>query len=126
MYVCAKDCAPALTNLDLFPPAFFMTPLWDDDEFLMLAFSSFRYGANASHRFSKFILTNAKQINERMPGVLREIVRSLAEDECPTVIERVNELLERIRRCKGIGIIVPDEVFLKETDFCLPGQAHHA
>jgi hypothetical protein len=75
-----------------------------------------RRSINAAHRLSKFLLENAELLNERLPGLFQEFIRSLSIDRGAELVKNINELLKRLRRFKGVAISVPDEVFLTEDD----------
>ena len=56
------------------------------------------------------------KLNKHVPGIFRELLRTLAEDEADELIENVNSQLENLRRFPGGLFEVPDELFLSEKD----------
>lgn len=76
-----------------------------------------RKACNSSHRLSQFIISNAEQLQCRVPGLFFEVLHSLAEDDADTIICVVNDFLERLKSLPDIGITVPSELQLSKDDF---------
>jgi hypothetical protein len=75
-----------------------------------------RYYCNEAHPLSGFLIRNRAWLENHTPGLLREIMESLAEDEREELIPRVNRCLERIREYPGDKPQVPEGAFLTEAD----------
>ncbi len=114
----AKDMPPVFPDEQLldFAPAFFL--LSDTDDCTILASESAygRYTCNVNHRFSRFLIENAKLLIKYSAGVFHEFLRSLSEDGGDDLIKRVNELLAFLRALPGTPVSVPDELFLTDKD----------
>lgn len=103
-------------NIDFFPPTFFISTD-KETKYLTCRNEYQRKGCNVSHRLSKFIISNVKQLQYRVPGLFVEMLRSLAEDDAARMISVVNDLLGRLRSLPDIGIAVPTDLKLSEKDF---------
>lgn len=114
----AKDMPPVFPfdHLLDFAPAFFLLSDTDDCTKLASKWSYARYTCNVNHRFSRFLIENAKLLKKYSAGVLHEFLRSLSEDSGDDLIKRVNELLAFLRALPGTPVSVPDELFLTDKD----------
>lgn len=101
----------------VFPATFFLLPLKEDCPYLTskLGMCS-RYSCNAMHPLSQFILKNCQKLKQHVPGIFKEILRSLAEDEGTDLIKNINEMLVRLRNLPGDLIDVPSALILTEND----------
>lgn len=75
-----------------------------------------RHACNEYHRLSQFILKNGMKLKKYVPGIFREFLRALAGEGGGALIDRVNGLLENLRRYPGGLFEVSDELFLSEKD----------
>lgn len=76
-----------------------------------------RYYCNEAHPLSIFLLRNRAWLEKHTPGLLREIMESLAKDVSEVLIHRVNRCLERLREFPGEKPQLPDDAFLTKEDF---------
>lgn len=102
----------------LFSPCFFLPDIDDNDAILTTKYRADRYACNECHRLSQFIITNGVELNSHVPGVFRELLRILAEDEGNQLIDNVNSLLEYLRKYPGGLFAIPEKLFLSERDLC--------
>lgn len=101
----------------IFPSALFLRPE-GKCEYLTERTVSFRYFCNMDHRLSQFIIKNGDLLHQKVPGILKELIRVLQEEENGKLIRAVNDLLTRLRSLPGQPITVPDDVFLTAEDLC--------
>lgn len=101
---------------ELFSPTFFLPPREKASKYLARKSADSRYSCNRDHRFSRFILKNARVLNEKVPGILTELIRVLAEEEGEQLVDKINSALICLRDLPGQPIQVPDNVFLKNDD----------
>ncbi len=99
-----------------FPACFFLPEVNHNCDILTGKSVYDRYVCNEYHRLSQFLLKNGMKLNKHVPGIFRELLRTLAEDEADELIENVNSQLENLRRFPGGLFEVPDELFLSEKD----------
>lgn len=99
-----------------FPPSFFL-PVEGRDGKLTEGSGYWRYYCNEDHPLSGFLIRNRAWLENHTPGLLREIMESLAKDDRKELIPRVKRCLERIRGYPGDKPQVPDGAFLTEKDF---------
>lgn len=101
----------------MFPPTFFLeTP--NGNAYLTSRSAFDRRACNASHSLSQFLMANAEQLQQRVPGLFSKMLHSLAEDGSDKIISVVNDTLDRIRSLPNIGVSVPADLRLSEKDFC--------
>ena len=79
--------------------------------------SYYRHYCNEAHPLSGFLIRNRAWLENHTPGLLREIMESLAADDRKELIPRVNRCLERLREYPGDKPQVPEGAFLTEEDF---------
>ena len=99
-----------------FPPSFFL-PVEGRDGKLTGESEYWRHYCNEAHPLSGFLIRNRAWLEAHTPGLLREIMESLAKDDRKELIPRVNRCLERIREYPGDKPQVPEGAFLTEEDF---------
>lgn len=99
-----------------FPPSFFL-PVEGENGKLAKGLASQRYYCNEAHPLSGFLIRNRAWLENHTPGLLREIMESLAADNRKEIIPRVNRCLQRIREYPGDKPQVPEGAFLTEEDF---------
>lgn len=102
--------------IEIFSPTFFLDTQ-NETKYLTHKSGYWRKACNASHRLSQFIISNAEQLQRRVPGLFFEMLRSLAEDDAQTIIIVINDLLKRLKNLPDIGIIVPSDLQLAKDDF---------
>lgn len=100
---------------DIFPPSLFIYP---DTEctYLMRALYKDPHFCNAEHRLSQFMLKNADLLQQKVPGILKEMIRILQEENGEELIFWINSLLNRLRNFPGQLIQVPSDLFLTTED----------
>ena len=107
---------------DIFPPSLFIYP---DTEcpYLTRFFSSDIHFCNAEHRLSQFMLKNADLLQQKVPGILKEMIRILQEENGEKLISGINSLLNRLRSFPGQPILVPSDLCLTMDDlYCIRGK----
>ena len=104
-------------NESIFPPSFFIEPLGTASSYLTTQSHDYRYTCNAKHRFSMWFMNNGLELKRYVPGIFKEILRILAEEDAQELIRGVNDLLARLRSFPNSPFEIPDELFLKEKDF---------
>ena len=107
---------------DIFPPALFIYPEMEC-RYLTREYRGFRHFCNADHKLSKFMLENAESLQQKVPGILKEMVRILQEENGEELISRVNDLLEYLRSMPGQPIQVPVDLFLTMEDLYPESQS---
>ena len=100
----------------IFSPFFFLKPMSEDYPYLTARNRYSRYACNAEHRLSQFILRNSEKLNSFVPGILHEMLRSLAADDGAQLISKINDLLARLRTFPGGLFNIPDNLLLTEDD----------
>lgn len=100
----------------LFPACFFLPDINKNTAILTTKDVYYRYACNEYHRLSQFIINNGVELKKYVPGIFKEFLRTLAEDERDELIHNVNSLLENLRKYPGGRFEVPDELFLSEKD----------
>ena len=110
---------------DIFPPSLFVYP---DAEcrYLTRDLSENRHFCNASHRLSKFMLKNADLLQEKVPGILKEMIRILQEESGEQLISGINDLLDRLRTLPNQPIQVPSDLYLTTEDLCQTKRVYEA
>lgn len=99
-----------------FPPSFFL-PAEGKNGKLTWKYPSWRHYCNEAHPLSIFLLRNRAWLEKHTPGLLREIMETLAKNDSEKLIPRVNRCLERLREFPGEKPQLPDGAFLTEEDF---------
>ncbi|MDD3138521.1 MAG: ATP-binding protein [Lachnospiraceae bacterium] len=100
----------------IFPATFFLLPLKEDCPYLTSKATYDRYTCNARHPLSQFLLNNCQKLKQNVPGIFKEILRSLAEDEGTDLIANINEMLVHLRNLPGDLFSVPSTLILTEND----------
>ena len=100
----------------IFPANFFLPEMNNNCAILTSNRVYWRYACNEYHRLSQFILKNGNELNKYVPGIFKELLRVLAEDEGDKMIGNVNRLLENLRKFPGRLFEVPEELFLSKED----------
>ena len=99
-----------------FPPSFFLPGEGRNRKFAR-KISHFRIYCNEAHPLSGFLIRNRAWLEAHTPGLLREIMESLAEDNDISLIPNVNRCLQHLREYPGDKPQVPEGAFLTEEDF---------
>lgn len=102
---------------DIFPPSLFIYPEVEC-RYLTRKWSGNRHFCNATHRLSKFMLKNADLLQQRTPGILKEMIRILQEEEDEEFISELNDLLNRLHSLPGQPIQVSPDLYLTMEDLC--------
>ena len=100
----------------LFPACFFLPELHHNSTILTVKNKNKRYACTEYHRLSQFIIKYGTELKKYVPGIFRELLRTLAEKDEEELINRVNALLEDLRKYPGELFEIPDELFLSEKD----------
>ena len=100
----------------LFPACFFLPELHHNSSILTAKETFNRYACNEYHRLSQFIIKYGTELKKYVPGIFRELLRTLAEKDEEELINRVNVLLEDLKKYPGALFEIPDELFLSEKD----------
>lgn len=104
-------------NYEKLFPAFFFLPAMDNNcSTLTSKINHTRYACNEYHRLSQFILKNGMKLKKTVPGIFRELLRTLAEEEHNKLIDNVNGLLKSLRKFPGGLFEIPEELFISEKD----------
>ena len=97
----------------IFPPALFLHTKY---KHLRRKYSRTYSSCNAEHSLSQFMLKNGELLHQKVPGILKELIRILQEEDGDEVVQKVNNLLACLRNLPGQPITVPDDIFLTEDD----------
>lgn len=116
VYISKKEKEVSDEYKKIFPVCFFLPEMNCNGDILTVRRVLYRYACNEYHRLSQFLLKNGMQLNKCVPGIFRELLRTLAEDEADELIDNVNRLLENLRKYPGGKFEVPEELFLTEKD----------
>lgn len=100
---------------DIFPPSLFLYPE-EECRYLTRELRGNRHFCNANHRLSKFMLKNANLLQEKVPGILKEMIRILQEESSEQLISGINDLLSRLRSLPNQPIQVPADLYLTMED----------
>lgn len=114
-YAIEKRTPKADETGEFFSPTFFL-PAENGYKYLTTKDPNFRYFCNVNHRFSQFILQNAKTLKERVPGIFTELIRVLSEEKGEQLISKANNALSCLQKLPGLPVKVPDDIFLVEND----------
>lgn len=100
---------------DIFPPSLFIYP---DTKcsYLTRHLCTDRHFCNAEHRLSQFLLKNADLLQQKVPGILQEMIRILQEESDEALISGINSLLDRLCSFPGQPILVPSDLYLTAED----------
>ena len=99
----------------IFPPALFLHTN-KKYKHLRRKSSYALFSCNAEHSLSQFMLKNGELLHQKVPGILKELIRILQEEDGSNLVQKVNNLLACLRNLPGQPITVPDDVFLTEDD----------
>ena len=99
----------------IFPPSLFLYPK-QECRYLTRSWSDGRHFCNADHRLSRFMLENADLLQQKFPGMLKEMIRILQEESGEELISGVNDLLNCLRSLPGQYIQVPSDLCLTTED----------
>lgn len=101
---------------DIFPPSLFLYPK-GECRYLARKSCGNRHFCNADHRLSQFMIKNADLLQKKVPGILKEMIRILQEENSEKLISGVNDLLDRLRSLPDQPIQVPSDLYLTMEDF---------
>lgn len=115
IYILGKESKQTELQSDIFPPSLFIYP---DAEcrYLTRDSSRNRHFCNAAHRLSQFMLKNADSLQQEVPGILKEMIRTLQNKSGEKLISGINNLLERLRSLPKQSIQVPPDLCLTMED----------
>lgn len=99
----------------IFPPALFLHTN-NKYKHLRRKRSHIYFSCNAEHSLSQFMLKNGELLHQKVPGILKELIRILQEENDSNLVQKVNNLLACLRNLPGQPITVPDDIFLTEDD----------
>ena len=98
-----------------FPPSFFL-PVEGRNRKLAKKNSYYRHYCNEAHPLSGFLIRNRAWLEAHTPGLLQEIMESLAEDNDISLILNVHRCLQHLREYPGDKPQVPEGAFLTAKD----------
>lgn len=115
IHIQEKIASQTKLHSDIFPPSLFIYP---DAEcrYLTRDSSRNRHFCNAAHRLSQFMLKNADSLQQEVPGILKEMIRTLQNKSGEKLISGINNLLERLRSLPKQSIQVPPDLCLTMED----------
>ena len=116
--VLPKDSSRITKGTEEFPPSFFLPIENKEPYFTHEDAYGDRYFCNENHPLSQFLIKNRQHLEKLAPGLYRELLHSIAEDSMKIMMERVNTCLRHLQSLPHPELRVPQEAFLKETDFC--------
>ena len=116
VFISKKEKQLADDYKKIFPACFFLPEVNQNCAILTSEYIHHRYACNEYHRLSQFILKNGSKLKKYVPGILKELLRILAEDERDKLVGNVNSLLENLRKFPGGLFEVPDVLFISEKD----------
>lgn len=100
-----------------FPANFFIKPLNAKKYTCLTTRSTYnRYCCNADHRLSQFIINNGERLKEYVPGIFKEILRTLAEEEGENLINNINDMLRHLRDLPNSPFEFSNDLFLTSED----------
>lgn len=101
----------------LFPANFFVKSLNAEKYSCLTSKHTYqRYCCNADHRLSQFIINNGERLKEYVPGIFKEILRTLAEEEGENLINNINDMLRHLRALPNSPFEFSDDLFLTSED----------
>lgn len=115
--IIGKGCDMPENLINILPPYFFLFPSEKDCPYLTTKNLSIRCSCNAMHRFSQFIFSNCEQLVKYARGFLRQILHSLLEDDYIDAIDKINDILDCLRKFPNDLFIVTNDIYLTENDF---------
>lgn len=103
-----------------FPPGMFLYTIDRKTKYLSAGTGENFAIYNADHPFSKWLISNSNLMEEKSPGTLKAFCNCMAlgivAENCDRKrMDEINGLLRMLKNHKGIP--VPDNVFLKSSDF---------
>ena len=115
VYITEKRKDPNEKTAHIFPTTLFMYTS-KKYKHLRQKYSHIYSSCNAEHRLSQFVLKNGELLHQKVPGILKELIHILHEENGDEVVQKVNNLLACLRNLPGQPITVPDDIFLTEDD----------
>lgn len=115
IYIREKTGKQPKLHDDIFPPSLFLHPEVEC-RYLTRKFCGCRHFCNADHRLSQFMLKNADLLQEKVPGILKEMIRILQEENGEELISGINDLLDRLRSLPNQPIQVSSDLYLTMED----------
>jgi hypothetical protein len=103
-------------NLNELPISFFLEPLDKSNKYLTNKSQYYRNACNSNHPLSSWIIEKQPLLEKRVPGILQEMLRALAEKEADDLISTINSLLDRLRALPGGLFTIHDNVYLDSKD----------
>lgn len=116
VYISKKDKEVSDEYKKFFSACFFLPEVNNNGDILTNEDALYRYACNEYHKLSQFLLKNGMRLNKYVPGIFRELLRTLAEDDAGKLIDNVNRLLDNLRKYLGGKFEVPEELSLTEKD----------
>lgn len=115
--ICLEKKEPDATNImHMFPINFFIKTR-EGVAYLTASHAYNRYFCNEQHKLSQYIINNAEKMKEYVPGILEEMIRTLAEDEKEDIIKNINYFLGCLRNFPDGLFRVPEDLVLTDNDF---------
>lgn len=116
IFISKKEKTLSEDYMKLFPACFFLPDLNKNSTILTTKSPNDRCACNEYHRLSQFIIKNGIKLNKHVPGIFRELLRILAEEEESELIDKVNNLLEYLKKFPRGIFQITDELLLSEAD----------
>lgn len=103
-----------------FLPGLFLYTIDRKTEYLSTGTREHFHVYNADHPFSKWLISNSDLIKEKSPDILKALCHCMTfaiahENSDRTRMDEINKYLRILKNSKNVP--VPDEVFLKNSDF---------
>lgn len=115
IHVRKKKESHSKLHSDIFPPSLFIYPDLEC-RYLTRDLSRNRHFCNADHRLAQFMLKNADLLQQEVPGILKEMIRTLQYENGEKLISGINNLLNRLRNLRNQPIQVPSDLCLTTED----------
>ena len=73
---------------------------------------------NQEHRFSRWLIENRKELQDKVPGMYNNILTTMIlGEEVPVIVKDLNDILDRLRQLPGDPFNISQELYLRESDF---------
>ncbi len=115
IYIRRKESNQTELQSDIFPPSLFIYPN-AECRYLTRELRADRHFCNAAHGLSQFMLKNVDSLQQEVPGILKEMIRTLQDENGEKLISGINNLLERLRSLPKQSIQVPPDLCLTMED----------
>lgn len=76
-----------------------------------------RNSINKNHIFTRWLVGNVVELEKNYKGILNELLNHVKNSKPDVMITQINRILKKMERLNG-KFRIPDEVYLKKSDFC--------